>query len=399
MMQSPSWAWNSFEVQVPRTIVGLGAVKRLGELTRGMGTANALVVTDRGVTGAGLLDSVTGSLSESDSRFTLFEGCEPNAPLDVIEHCAALIHQQGCDVVIGVGGGSVMDTAKLSSLRAGTGQDVREFVGVNRIGPQSKTIPKILVPTTSGSGSEWSRNAVFLDRSTGVKNSMSSPHLMAQAVVIDPELTAALPAHVTADTGVDALSHAIEAYTTIKSTIISDMFAAQTIGLVAANLPGAHASGGQNMQARYAMALAASLGIAAAMSTGGGGVLAHGMAYPLRDMAPLPVSHGASVSVLMPHIMRFQLPSNLSRFARIATLMGERVDSLPLYEAALKSADAVKRLSAQLGMPQRLRDFGITKEDIPRLVESMFELRAVHANTSCRPASPDEVAHIYEEAW
>ena len=147
------------------------------------------------------------------------------------------------------------------------------------------------------------------------------------------------------------------------------------------------------------MTVAAALSLASAMTTGGGGVLAHGMAYPLIDMAPAPISHGASVSILLPFVMEFQHITNLTKFARIAEFMGENIKELTLREAAEKSAASFRRLSLDVGMPQRMRDVGIKKEDIPALVDSFFELRRIHADTSCRIADREAVTHLFESAW
>jgi len=390
---------NPFEVCIPRSTIGLGTVSKLGDIVNILGGSKAVIITDCMLAKTNLLEKVSTGLKEADIEYVVFDLCEPNAPYDTIQRCVDEVTKNNCDVVVGLGGGSVMDTAKLTSLWINTGKDIREFVGVNKVEPHQYKILKVLIPTTAGSGSEWSQNAVFLDRKTGIKSSMSSSHIMADRIIIDPEMMADLPPLITGETGVDALSHALEAYTAIKATLISDMFAEKVIKLVAENLPAAYASGGQNMIARYNMAIAAALGLAAAMSTGGGGVLVHGMAYPLRDFAPVPVSHGTSVSILMPHAMQFQLISNLHRFAKIAELMGENVENLSVYEAASRSVAAVKNLSIIAGVPQRMRDVKILKEDIPKLVDSMFELRAFHAEASCRPATRDDVRQIYEDAW
>lgn len=388
-----------FEVCIPRTTVGLGTAAKAGEIVRVIGSSKAMLITDGILANSGLMEKVTSGLEAQGIDYFVYSHCEPNAPHDTVAHCVKDATAEGCDVVIGLGGGSVMDTAKLVSLWISTDTDVKEFVGLNKVKPHSCKVAKILIPTTAGSGSEWSQNAVFLDRESGIKSSMSSPFIMAERVIIDPEMMAKLPSYITGETGVDALSHAIEAYTSVNATVISDMFAEKVMELVAENLSAAYASGEQNMVARYNMALAAALGLAAAMSTGGGGVLVHGMAYPLRDFAPVPVSHGTSVSILLPHAMRFQAFSNLPRFAAIARMLGENTVGLNMYEAAAKAADAVEKLSTVVGVPQRMRDVQIKKEDIPMLVDSMFELRAYHAEFSCRPAAKDDVRMIFEAAW
>lgn len=388
-----------FEACIPRTTVGSGTVAKVGDIVKIIGGSKVMLVTDDMLGKIGLVEKVTSALETQEIDYFVYSLCEPNAPHDTIVDCVKEATSRGCDVVIGLGGGSVMDTAKLVSLWISTDTDVKEFVGLNKVKSHSCKVAKILIPTTAGSGSEWSQNAVYLDRKSGIKSSMSSPYIMAERVIIDPELMAQLPPQITGETGVDALSHAIEAYTSINATVISDMFAEKVIELVVQNLPAAYASGEQNMIARYNMALAAALGLAAAMSTGGGGVLVHGMAYPLRDFAPVPVSHGTSVSILMPHAMRFQAISNLPRFASIARMLGENTTGLDAYDAAAKAADAVEKLSSLVGVPQRMRDVQIKKEDIPKLVDSMFELRGYHAEFSCRPAAKDDVRMIFEAAW
>jgi len=280
-----------------------------------------------------------------------------------------------------------MDTVKIVSVTAAGDVKLKDLIGAPRL--PAKVLPKIFIPTTSGTGSEWSRLAVFADETDGQKRSLRGMNLFPDAVIIDPEITLGLPPKITADTGIDALSHGIEAYTSPTAHCIGDMFPEMVIKLVSANLIKAY-SDGNNMEARYNMAVAASLGMASLIVEGGG--LAHLMDGPVLSKAH--ISHGAALAILMPHVMEFNIPANTEKYARLAKLMGAKISGLSLDDAANQSVATFKKLCSDMGMKQKLRDVGITKDDLPQIADTIAKL----AGPRLAPFKPDDVKKILDAA-
>ncbi|MCK4839970.1 MAG: iron-containing alcohol dehydrogenase, partial [Desulfobulbaceae bacterium] len=268
------------------------------------------------------------------------------------------------------------------------------FGGVPRCG-----LPMILIATTAGSGAEMSRAAVVTDDASGgeaIKKAIVNDYLLPDAVIVDPLMTTNLPPTITADTGMDALAHALEGYTNARANVVSDMFAETAIKLVSSNLRDAYNKGSMNPEARYNMSVAASLAIIA-FNTGGGPTLTHGMGHSLQAKAHC--THGMSCSIVLPHVMEFNMPACLPRFSRIAELMGERVDGLSSRDAAQRAVEAVIKLSLDVGMAQRLRDIGVKKETIPEVVDILFNVNARTLGNNPRDCSRDDALKIFEAAW
>lgn len=388
-----------FKIHIPNSFVGNGAVENVGTLVKQHGGKKVLIITDTGIVQAGLVDNVKQPLEKEGIESGIFDDCKPDALISVIKECAQFAAKGDYDLIIGVGGGSTMDTAKVTRIAATAKdvdkEDIRQyFSGVPRPG-----LPMILIATTAGSGAEMSGAAVVTDDITGgetIKRSIVNDYLLPDAVIVDPLMTTNLPPRITADTGMDALSHALEGYTNARANLISDMFAETAINLVSSNLRGAYYKGSMNPEARYNMSIAASIAILA-FNTGGGPTLTHGMGHSLQAKAHC--THGVSCSIMLPHVMEFNMPVRLPRFARIAELMGEKMAGLSSQDAAQKAVDAVRKLSLDVGMPQRLRDIGVKREDIPEIVGILFDVNARTLVNNPRDCSKDDALKIFEAAW
>lgn len=383
---------NKFSIFIPESLIGVGAVNDIGSVVKGLEANRVLIVTDEGLVKTGLIDNVKRPLENEGIEYGVFDGCLPDAPFSVIERCAQRA-KEGCyDLMIALGGGSVMDTVKAASILAAGDGDIYSYLGQYKV--YHPGLPTIMIPTTAGTAAEWTWAAVITDDSKGLKRTIYSHYLHPKAVIIDPLLTVALPRNATAETGMDALIHGIEAFTTRKSNLVSDMFAERTIKLVAENIRTAHAKGGENIEARYHMAVAAALGFCFIFSGLG---LAHAMAYPLQLKSQ--ISHGVSCSILIPFVMEYNMPANLNKYARIAELMGEEVEGLSLGDKASKSIDAVRKLATDVEMPQRMRDVGIKKGDIPGFVDNVLTFQPHVVDANPRDASKEAIAEIFEAAW
>ncbi len=384
---------NIFSMYIPETSIGIGAVGNLGLIVKGLQVKNVLIATDAGLVAGGLINKVTKPLDDERIKYAIFDGCKPDAPFSVIERCVQMAKQGGHDLIIALGGGSVMDTVKaVSVLATADKNDVYILLGQNKVSRPG--LPTIMIPTTAGTAAEWTWAAVVTDDYKGMKRSIYSNYLHPKAVIIDPSLTFGLSQQATADTGMDALIHGIEAYTTWKANVISDMFAEQTIKLVAGNLRAAYGKGSTNIEARCNMAVAAALGFCFIFSGLG---LAHAMAYPLQLKSQ--ISHGVSCSILLPSVMEYNLPVNLQKYARIAELMGEEIEGLSLRDKAIKATEAVRKLSMDVAMPQRMRDVGVKKEDIPGFVDNVLTFQPHVVDANPRDASKEAITTVFEAAW
>jgi len=384
-----------FWVRLPYTLIGSGTVNQVGKLAKQLGGKKVLVVTDPGVIQAGLLDYVKQSLEKEGVKVGVFGRCEPNCPVKVVQSCAQYAKEGNYDLMIGLGGGSTMDTTKLASIAAASGntelESIRQYVVS---GPPRRGLPKILIPTTAGTGSEISLSAVLVD-TDNVKKSVLHEYNLSNIAIVDPLMTQYLPPEITAQTGMDALTHAFEGYLCPTPNIVADTLAEMTIKLIAENLRPAYRDGAHNMEARYNMAIAATYAMASPFIAGFS--IYHAMGHSLQIEAR--TTHGISLYLVMPPVMEFNLMTTPDRFARIAELMGEKTEGLSQRGAARKSIDAVEKLGTDIGLPQRLRDIGVKKDQIPKFVDILFTTNVRRVKTNVPPVSRDDAAKMYESIW
>lgn len=372
----------------PTLIIEPGAAARLGTQVLEMGCRSVLLVTDAGVLAAGLLDGVLAGLAEVGVAVSVFSQVQADPPEAVI--MAAVTAAQACaaDCVVGLGGGSSLDVAKLAALLARSGETLAEVYGMNIAkGPR---LPLILLPTTAGTGSEVTAVSV-VTTGAGEKNVVISPLLLPDRAILDAALTVGLPAHVTAATGIDAMVHAVEAYTSLHlKNPISDCLAREALRLLAGNLFAA-CQDGSNLQARENMLLGACL---AGMSFANAPVAAvHALAYPLG--ARFHVPHGLSNALVLGPVMRFNLDTVAPLYAQLADIVLPGISGND-RDRALALADYLGSLAAELGLATRLREVGITDADIDALAQDAMKQTRLLANNP-RPVSLDDVRAIYRE--
>lgn len=383
-------------IYTPNTVIGVGAISTLSEIIKSFAPTKVLVLTDEGLKRAGIVDKIMPYLNNASCPFYIDESCETEPTIASIEKLAQMVRTQKYNLLIGLGGGSVMDTTKVVSLIAPSGDiNVYDLIKGQQV---EKTIRKILIPTTAGTGSEWSSAAVVSDdKADRMTKLIMSQKNYADAVIIDPELTFNLPARITADTGIDALTHCIEGYFGAKSNVLSDMINGTAIQLIANNLRSAYLQGTQNPEARFNMAIAAALAIQ------GGGISGSPLVHILNEPfgKKVHISHGTACGLLLPHVMEFNLPSNLKRFALIARLMGEDVHSLTDLEAAARSVETVQQLIRDVKMPTKLSeatDIELTEADIVAMAEQVAQAFAMLNVRNTRPVKLADVKQIYRLA-
>lgn len=369
----------------PRLICGAGAAAGLGDhAPRG----RILFVTDPGVRGLGLADAALDSLHAAGCVVTIFDRVEPDPSRDTV--MAAVAAGQGADAVIGFGGGSPMDVAKLAAYLLGSGDMLDDLWGVGRA--TGRRLPLTLVPTTAGTGSEATPVTV-ITVGGAEKRGVSSAALVPDLAVLDATLTIGLPRAVTAATGIDALVHAIEAYTSarLKNTL-SDLMAREAIRLIAANLRQACDAPG-DLAAREAMLLASHLAGVAFANAPVAGV--HALAYPLGGHFHLP--HGLSNALMLPHVMRHNLAAAAPLYAELAPLIDPALAAGEAADGAAGLITAVGALSAAIGLPQRLGGLGIGAGDLDLLAGEAMKQDRLLANNPCAINLAD-ARRMYEAA-
>ena len=381
-----------FDFSIPRTFIGAGAGEKLSTIIKESALKNPLIVTDDYLSKTPILKNILDSLDQNGIKNGIFPHCKPDAPFSIIKQCRMMFLENEHDSLIAFGGGSVLDTAKaVSVVAADEGHSIDDCLGLYKV--DWTAIPTVLIPTTAGTGSEWTWVAVVTDDSQGIKRTIYSYSLRPLAVIVDPVFTAGLPKNITAETGMDALIHGIEGYTSRNANIISEMFAEKSIELVYMNLQSACNLVHENLEVRYSVAIGATL--AASFIFSGLG-LAHAMAYPMQMSAH--ISHGASCSIMLPYIMNFNIVACEEKYARIATLMDQDVEGKTSYEQAQMAIDAVKKLSEIIGMPQRMRDVGIRGDQIPGFVDNVLKYQPHVLASNPRTADQDALTTIYENA-
>ena len=377
----------------PAIRCGTGLSNRLAETCGNLLGKSVLFVTDAGLMKLGLPDAAIASLEAGGIKVTLFDAVEADPSLATLMSAVTRARDAGATGVVGFGGGSSMDVAKLAALVAGSGEDIDEAWGVgNAKGPR---LPLVLVPTTAGTGSEVTPVSIItVDEDE--KRGVSSPVILPDIAVLDAALTEGLPQATTAATGIDAMVHAIEAYTSTSANNnpLSAMLAKQALDLLGANIREACAPGA-SLQIRENMLMGSML---AGMAFANSPVAAvHALAYPIGGMFHIP--HGLSNALILPEVMRFNATECYGAYAELAPhVFCELADETSSQTRSAAFIEALAALSADIGLPQRLRDVGIGKDDLPVMAEAAMKQTRLLVNNPREVSEADALA-IYTAAW
>ncbi len=380
-------------VRMPLLVIGNNCIQEIGKKVKDVKGKKAIIITDRNIVKLGLIEKAQKALERENIGVDLFEEVEFEPNIETVEQAIKIVRDKSYDTVIGFGGGSALDAAKVIACLSMNEGNVRDYIGAHKI--PKRGLPFILVPTTAGTGSEVSPVSVLIDEKDGNKKVVSDGKLFADLALVDPLLTVRLPAKLTAHTGIDALCHAMGGYITRKANPLSDALAIEAIYLISHNLRRAVSKGEVDMEARFNMALGAAMAMIARTNSGGGAV--HGLSYPLGTKYHLP--HGQSIALLMPHVMDFNVISSIPKFIRIAEAMGEKTEGLSVEKAAYKATDGIKALLKDIGIFQGLREFGVKREDFPKFADIVYESSYRHIEANPRHLTREDVVKIYENAW
>jgi alcohol dehydrogenase len=373
-----------------KIIFGDEAVNQVADQIRALGGSKVLLVLDQGLKGAGVAQKVVAPLETHDISFVTYDKVTSEPEPTLADEGATVARNQACDLVVGVGGGSSLDVAKAIAMLAKNDGKAEDYIGLETV--PSPGLPTIMIPTTAGTGSEVTFTAVFTMRDKKKKGGINSRFLYPDLALLDPLLTLSLPPNITATTGMDALTHAIEAFTSLQSNPMSDLVAKEAIALVGANLKTAF-DNGDDLEARRGMLMASLLGGLALASAGV--TACHALAYPLGAFFDIP--HGMANAVLLPYIMAHNAGSAQAKFAQIGLLLGAREsdDEQVLSQAGV---DLVKSLSKGIGIPERLRELDVPESDIDSMAEmAMTVARPIENNP--RKMTKEAAIQIYQEAF
>ncbi|MCA9552144.1 MAG: iron-containing alcohol dehydrogenase [Myxococcales bacterium] len=374
----------------PVNLMGQGALAQLAPQVKTLGGTKALIVTDRPLVAAGIVGKVEALLAEAGVPFARFADVKPNPTTANVEAGLVLLKQEGCDIVIPVGGGSPIDCAKGIGLVATNGGRIQDYEGLDQ--SKKPMLPMIAVNTTAGTASEMTRFTIITDERRHVKMAIVDWHITPTVSINDPELMVSMPRDLTAATGMDALTHAVEAYVSTAATPVTDSAALAAIELIARYLPRAVANG-EDLEAREQMAYAQFMAGMAFNNASLGYV--HAMAHQLGGLYDLP--HGVCNAVLLPHVCRFNLIARTDRFARVAAALGANVDGLAPLDAAEQAVQAILQLARAVGIPKGLRELGVKEADFPRLSENAMHDACMLTNP--RKATLADVGAMFAAAF
>ncbi|MDA5195058.1 iron-containing alcohol dehydrogenase [Govanella unica] len=354
------------------------------------GIRRLLIVTDPGIIRVGLLDHVLPGLEAAGIAVAIFDRVVADPPEAIVLDCVAAARAHEADGVLGFGGGSSLDTAKIAAVLARSGQSLSDIYGVGNV--SGGRLPLVLAPTTAGTGSEVTPIAIVTTGET-TKTGIVDPTLYADLALLDADLTLGLPAAVTAATGIDAMVHAIEAYTSrIKKNPLSDALAREALALLAGNI-GTACADGRDRGARANMLLGAMLAGQAFANAPVGAV--HALAYPIGGIFHVP--HGLSNALVLPHVLRFNLSEAAPLYAELAAVIVPEISG-SVEARAMGFVARLEQLAAAVGIERRLREVGISHNDLPRLAEDAMKQTRLLVNNP-RQLGYDDALAIYESAY
>jgi alcohol dehydrogenase len=383
----------TYQFKAPSVIVnGPGAAKEVGSFAKGFGK-KALIVTDNLLEKIGLLNEIKKSLEGAGVSFAIYDKVVSEPSMEYTEEGLKAFKEAQAEFLIAVGGGSPIDAAKAISALAKNPGKMSDFMGANKI-PQMGA-PLIAIPTTAGTGSEVTQFTIITDTVKNVKMLIASPNIMPRVALVDPLMTLQMPQGITTATGLDALTHAIEAYVSVKAQPITDTLALQAIRFISGNLRQAWSDGG-NVEARTNMMIGS---LMAGLAFSNASVaLVHGMARPIGAYFHVP--HGISNAALLPTVIEFSVLGNPRRYADIAEAMGEVTAGLSVLDAAYLAAKAVKRLNEDLKVPT-LKGLGVEEKKFNSVVNQMAVDAIASGSPGNNPRKPtqEEIVELYHKAY
>ncbi|MBW2367968.1 MAG: iron-containing alcohol dehydrogenase [Deltaproteobacteria bacterium] len=375
-----------------KIIFGMGTAKKVRDEVKRLGGEKVFVVTDPLLLKENVINPVIESLKKGGIPYAIYDGVEPDPPTELVDEATDAYTKEGCNLVVGIGGASSLDVAKGVSMTAANEGNCLDICGYERA--KNKGVPKILLSTTHTAGGDLSPYVVLhrSKKDPRVKY-LISEFAVPDVAIVDPLLTVSMPPGVTVDTGLDALTTAIEAYVSTKANPFSDLFAERAIELGTQYLPMAWARG-SNLTARYYMCLTATYAGLAFVSSSVGSV--HGLSYAIAQAYHL--THGRALGLLLPHVMRYSLAGHPEKYARVSTLMGKDIQGLSLIQAAALSVEATEEILDATTVSYRLREYGAKEEELSDLAKVSAKTAAAYPENP-KDINEEDIFAIYQAAY
>lgn len=373
-----------------RVLCGNKLSDQIGEVVQELGVQKILIVTDKGIQHARLLEGIVQSLLDVKLDYEIYNEVEPNPSSETIEKGTKFLKEHRLEAVLGVGGGSSIDTAKAIAIMATNPGSILDYEGVGKI--KVAPIPIVAVPTTAGTGSEVTNSTVITNKETSFKLGVLSSFIYPKLAILDPILTLHLPQSITASTGMDALTHAIESYTSKAANPVSQALALKAIKLIGENLTKAYFIGTEIVY-REKMLIASMMAGAAFAQSRLGNV--HAISHTLGGVFNIP--HGIANAVLLPFVMEFNLPACIDQYKDIALALGIDITGLSTVKAAEKAVNYVIEMNKKMNIPSNIKELGVNMEQLNKLVKD--SMRSGNVDVNPRLTNSDDIQQIIENAY
>jgi len=380
-----------FIFQMPHKIeVGISKSREISKIIKEMELKRVLIVVDYNLKKMGIADHIFNNLKKANISFTVFNNIKNEPTITEVDQAIDDLNiASNYDGIIGIGGGSSIDVAKLLAVSGSVKDSIKNYIGTNLI--DKPGIPMIMLPTTSGTGAEATHNAIVKDKKEGWKKGVVSPYLIPDLVILDPELTLSVPPKITAETGIDAFTHAIECFICNKSNLMSDLFALDSMRLINKYLRRAVKNGGDK-EARYYMALGSLYGGIAITNSGGGGV--HALAYLLGGKYN--ISHGLSNSILLADVMEFNAKAVPEKFIKVAEVMGIEIANFSKEKVVKSVVDEIRKLVNDVGIT--IKGFEVSEKILDNLAKMAISEQQRLLENNPRPISYEDARQIYKKS-
>lgn len=373
-------------------LFGNDTLQKIPEIIKTSGIKKILAITDRGLVENNLIGRLTQHLEQFE--YAVYDNVDETPSLQTIHQCSEFAREGQFDLVIGFGGGSPMDAAKAVSILLTNEGDIEDFLGRDTV--RKPGAPMILVPTTAGTGSEVTIYSVLADKAEGrnILTGIADRHLLPDWAIVDPTLTAAMPPFLTANTGIDAFSHAVESYLNVKSNFQTEPLALKSIELVTHYLEKAIADGNDS-EARYHMSAGSVLAGMSLSQTGGG--LVHALAETIQ--IPYNLQHGSAISAILPHVMSYNLVERPDKYANVSRAMGVGSSELSATELADKSVEKISKVIENIGLPTQLSALGIPENDLEEIAKSVSIIAPGLLKVNPRPTTESDLLDLLRKAY
>ncbi len=358
-----------------KLVTGVGASQKMDQWVKAFGADRILVVTGSHVVKSHSFEVFAEAMKEQGISFEVYSKVRPEPPMHMVDELAKYVRNENFGLVVAVGGGSPMDTAKAVCMLKNNEGSIKDYLFGGSKVPKEPSLPLICIPTTAGSGSEVTASSVIEDSDNHIKLSCTHPNLLPKIAILDPLIQKDMPPAITAGTGMDAMTHAVEAYTSKNSSVFSDIYARRAIELIGEHLPKVMDEP-DNLESRMMMAQASSMAAIAFVNGGLGAV--HGISQSIGGIAHTP--HGVTNAILLPKVMKYNYQGNLEKFADIALLLGVDTSRLTLEEAAKAAGERIARLNQQIGIPDNIACLNVTRDMFPEIIKGAMGYRLLWMN-------------------